>query len=465
MVTFPRIALLVAACVVAVGYAIAEPAPGNGQKPQSKPAATSAPQAAAGNRDANAAVRQAQAAAAAASAAQHGSVDGNTDFLTDQALRAQQIMEEAKRDAAGAAFFSQNEAVQRAQQAQSNWAAEQLARAQQIEAQTTEAARSAMGIEPDKPKPEYKIFVSQSMGPAALRAAFELGRGRPDVMYVFRGFNPGQSPMALYKFLATFQGKTVDEIVQIALDPPAFQDAKITQVPAIVYYDANERAVAQVRGLINFGWLKERIDAGAKGDLGNRGQVYPISEPDLMLEMQRKAMAIDWKAEGEKARRNYFRNLQTITLPRATESRARKIYPVLTVSEDIRDTNGVLRFSKGQQVSMKDQLPFAPILIVFDSQDPVQVRFAQETIKRADPHRKVILMTTNVDREHGIPGYLWQEAAIGRPVFLLMQDVQQTFGIERVPTVVTPTNDGFVVVEVPLVQGGLARAGSHASQR
>ncbi len=464
MVTFSRITLLVAACVVAVGYAIAEPVPGNGQAQQSKPATTNAPQQAAGDRAADAAVRQAQAAAAAASAAQHGSAGGNADFLTDQALRAQRIMEEAKRDAAGAAFFTQNEAVQRAQQSQNGWISEQLSRAQQIEAQTTEAARSAMGITPEKPKPSFKIFVSQSMGPGALKAAFELGRGRPDVMYVFRGYNPGQSPMDLYKFLAGFQKQEPDQIVQIALDPPAFQDAKITQVPAIAYYDANEREVAQVRGLINFNWLKEHIDAGAKGDLGNRGQVYPISEPDLMLEMQRKAMAIDWKAEAVKAQQNFFRNLQTITLPRATESRARKIYPVLTVSQDIRDANGVLRFSKGQQVSMKDQLPFAPILIVFDSQDPAHVRFAQETIKRADPHRKVILMTTNIDREHGIPGYLQQEAAIGRPVFLLMQDVQQTFGIERIPTVVTPTNDGFVVVEVPL-QGGLARAGSHASQR
>jgi hypothetical protein len=180
--------------------------------------------------------------------------------------------------------------------------------------------------------------------------------------------------------------------------------------------------------------------------------------------MKQRASELDLRKEAESAKDRFFREMPTIDLPYASETRVRRIVPQVVANQDVVDHEGRVRYRKGQTVSMAQHLGMAPVLVVFNSQDPYHVAFAKQIIRRTPANKKVILMTTRVDREGGIPKYARQEVAIGRPVYLLMSDVQQTFGIERVPTVVTPTDKEFVVVEVPLTQGakGNGNAGPHS---
>lgn len=400
--------------------------------------------------------------AGAAKRAASGKVDSEKGFLEAQSIRAAEIQRKARQDEAGKKLLEQSERVQKAMGDNSQWAKEQFERAQGIASATMDEADGQLGQQQKPPRPRFIVFVSQSMGTAALKQIFSIGKGNPEVMYVFRGFLPKQSPMQFYGVMAKFQGKGEDELVQIGLDPPSFEEFGITSVPAIVQLDEQEKLVAKVSGLGNFKWLAERIAAGEKGNLGNRGNTYKIAETDLIAEMKAKAAAVDYKKEAEAARNRYFQELPTLDLPYAREQRVRHVLPILEVKSDIVDPNGVVRHRAGDRIDMKSELVRAPMLVIFNSQDRYHVEFAKAMAKKVKDGRKVIFMTTRVDRNKGIPGYAAQEYALGRPVYLLMQDVKNTFGIERVPTVVTPTSDDFVVVEVPLTQGVSGNAGSDA---
>lgn len=412
--------------------------------------------------------RTAEAADTARQAAQvaarvsKGQADKSKDFLAEQSQRAARIRD-ANLANADKAFYEQADAVKRQQEGNGAWAREQMARAQAIgNASIDEAARAQEKADGPK-RPKYIVFVSQSMGLNTLKTVFAYGRGRTDMFFAFRGFLPKQDPKQFVDLMRTLQaGRDPSQMTSVSLDTPAFKKYDITRVPAIVKLDEDENLIAKVTGLVNYQWLKEQVDEGRKGDLGIKGAVFPITEVDLIEQMKAKAAAYDYKSAAEGARKRFFEGLKTLDLPYATQQRVRKVFPLMTVNDDVVDSEGNVRYRKGERIDMTDQLKRAPMLIVFNSQDPYHVEFAKSMAKRAPKGRKVILLTTRVDRDGGIPKYASQEFAIGRPVYLLMDDVKNTFGIERVPTVVTPNEKEFVVVEVPLTQGVSGNARAHA---
>lgn len=413
------------------------------------------------------AVKTAQAAAqSAATSKSNAPTNAQQDFLTEQAKRAAQIRTDALQG--NADFYTQDKRVAKQREEQATWLQQQQLRTQRIAEQSEGALPQWAGQEEDEAqkskRPQYIVFVSQSMGEAGLKAAFEYGRGHPEIGYAFRGFNPGQSPVQFQGAMVKFEKRDPDQMVLIMLDPPSFTKFNVTSVPAIVRLDDQENMVAKVTGLINPQWLGDQVDAGRKGDLGNLGNTYAISELDLIAQMQKKAESLNLQPQIDAAKQRYFQQLQTIDLPYAQEQRVRKLTPVLTVQQDVVDQNGTTQWHKGQKVSLQDHLAATPVMVVFNSQDPIHVQFVKEMIKRTPATKKIVLMTTRIDRDGGLRAYIHTEYGIGRPVYLLTPDVQKTFGVERIPTVITPTAKEFVVVEVPLTQGvsGYGKA-SHPS--
>lgn len=396
-----------------------------------------------------------------------GAKASNQGFLEAESRRAARLMEESRTDPKVAEVMEGYQKLVEASEEHKAWAAEQFQRAQQLGIAAIDHAAEELDVPKEAPKrPRVVVFVSQSLGDAVLAEIFERGRGRTDVVYVFRGFKPGQSPMEFYGAMAKYQQQEPDKIVQISLDPPSFTDLGITKVPAVAILDSEEKPVAQVSGLSNFNWLVDRVEAGERGNQGSRGQTYPIAETDLIEDMKVKAASVDWDAEGRKALGRFFQELPTIDLPYAEEQRVRRVEASLEVRSDVVDHEGNVRWRAGQRVDMREHLVEAPVLVIFNSQDAVHVEFARKVAEKAEPARQVLFLTTRVDRDGGFPRYSAQEYQIGRPVYLLMDDVRNTFGIERIPTVVTPTDDFFAVVEVPLTQGAdSANADHHASQR
>lgn len=358
------------------------------------------------------------------------------------------------------AVYEQKDRVDRELQQRRTWFEEQQRKAATVSNSAIEDLARQHGVQPEKQRPTFVVLISQSMGADGIKAALEYGRGRSDVGYAFRGFKPGQEPKDMYMLLANLMGRDEDRIANVTLDPPSFRDNKVTTAPTMLYLDESGRAVAQVRGVVNPDWLKRRIDAGEKGDLGKFGETYAVVEEDLIEVMKKRVASLDLEKEKREAAQRYFSTMPVIELPYATEKRRREILAQMVVKEDVVDRDGVVRYRKGEVVSMRDEMPHAPVLVAFNSQDPYHVAFAKSIMQRF-PNRNVILMTTQVDRDGGFAKYISQEQAIGRAVFLLTPEVQSTFRIEKIPTLVAPLEDRFAVVEVPLTQGVRGNADSH----
>lgn len=354
-------------------------------------------------------------------------------------------------------FYQQAASVDRYTEEHREWLKAQVDRTREIADGSFQSYGKEVGIEEEKSVatgPYFIVFVSQSMGKEGLRQAFAYGAGRADVAYAFVGYGPDQTHMTFFQAIQKIIGDPVEglDVPSIMLNPPAFTENEISRVPAIVKFDALGTPIAKVEGVANPQWLEDRIERDAEPSYGVVGEVYPILERNLIDAMRERAAAFDYEAESKKAVEQFFQGMETLALPYATETRRREMLAKMVVQNDVVDHEGVIRHRQGDEISMVDEMPMAPVLVIFNANDPYHVEFAKSIIPRY-PERNIILMTTDVNRDAGFAGYIRKEAEIGRPVYLLTAEVRSTFRIEKIPTLVTPLEDRFAIVEVPLLQG------------
>jgi len=294
------------------------------------------------------------------------------------------------------------------------------------------------------PDVTYTVLVSRSLGADALRAIFRAATGL-DVRFLFRGVAPGEPLMEMIKAIHTLLDG-IDPVPNVAIDPTVFREAGATVVPLLIARGpAGE--LARVTGLSAPAWLREQIQAGARGDLGVRGPAVAISEADLIEELQRRAAALDLDALRAGALQRFWQRASFDTLPVVTAPRERIIDPTLTASADVRLPDGTTAIQAGQTVNPLDHVPFSHRLIVFDASDPRQVATAHRLGETASAQRPLYLATA-FDRALGWDGLRTVEDRLDEPVYLLTPDVRTRFGLERVPALVEARGRVFVVHEV-----------------
>ena len=150
-------------------------------------------------------------------------------------------------------------------------------------------------------------------------------------------------------------------------------------------------------------WLEDALNAGRQGDLGTRGPVTEIREPDLLVELERRLAALDLTAMKSRALERAFGRLRLERLPVATEDRTRWIDPTLTAAADIRLPDGTILVAAGESVNPLEQLPFTQRLVVFDATDARQVGFAQ-SLAAAPASKASVFLITDLPRERGWSG-------------------------------------------------------------
>jgi conjugal transfer pilus assembly protein TraW len=314
---------------------------------------------------------------------------------------------------------------------------------------TPSAARSPAASAATGPDILYTVFVSRSLGTEALRAIFQAARG-PDVRIVFRGVKPGE-PMT--DAIRTIQSllNDLDPLPNVALDPTPFRDAGITAVPVIVAR-GGAGELARVSGLSAPDWLRAKVREGTRGDLGVRGPVVAIGEPDLIEELQRRLAALDPNKMREGAIGRYWQRAAFETLPTVTEARERLIDPTVTASADLVLPDGTALIHAGDTVNPLDRVPFTQRLVIFDASDPRQVETARRLGRTAGVLRPLYLATA-LERARGWEGLRTVEDRLDEPVYLLTPDVRTRFALERVPSMVEARGRVFAVTEVPVDNG------------
>ncbi|MFL6600813.1 MAG: TrbC family F-type conjugative pilus assembly protein [Steroidobacteraceae bacterium] len=296
------------------------------------------------------------------------------------------------------------------------------------------------------------IFASLSIPVPTLRALLEEASA-PDAVLILRGVPRGsniQQAMAQLRALLPPSSR----VPNVILDPTAFHRFNVTLVPTLALMERGRDQPVVAVGAVTVQWLRRMASTVAKGseNLGRRAEVYEISEPDFVLEMQQRLAAIDWAAQREAAMGRFWSTHQDfVRLPDAPSRREYLVDPSVEVTQDLEDAQGNVLVHAGQRWNPLDWVVLSKTLIVFRGTDPRQVRAAASTARRVrEKGRGVILLTTTIDTSRG-----WQhldelEQALSGPVYVLPNSLAERFHLVAVPATIVSRGKRLLVTEGPL---------------
>ena len=134
-------------------------------------------------------------------------------------------------------------------------------------------------------------------------------------------------------------------------------------------------------------------------DYGQQGALFPITEPDLLEQIQRKLMAL--QASGATAKLNEDLKRRTIAkvnrptpvsgLGVASAMRSWAFDPTISVAEEISDDKGRVIMAAGTRVNPLDTVPLRQTLVFLDGDDPAQLDWATKNFQATSA--KLILVT------------------------------------------------------------------------
>lgn len=292
------------------------------------------------------------------------------------------------------------------------------------------------------------VFISSSLGESQIEEAITSLAEDDRIAFVFRGVDVDKSiasGIAKIQRLAT----KYNPVPRIIIDPTLYRRYDITKVPTIVVADPKSRnSIVTVKGLVALRWLEEKVQQGNRGDLGVRGPVEEIAEPDLIEVMKKKWASLDHDAMKEKAKNRFWLNKEFPKIPAAQKDAVRLVDPTVVVTDDIKDSKGNIISKKGTVINPLDILPFNQSVIVFNSTDALQVKqaiqlYAEQT-KKFD---KVTLISSEFPKVEGWESYRKITDTFQAPVYMLTKDFKERFDLRVIPAVITANGRKFQVAE------------------
>ena len=181
-------------------------------------------------------------------------------------------------------------------------------------------------------------------------------------------------------------------------------------------------------------------------DLGVRGATWPVTEPDLLEEIE--ARLVEMQRSGElarledearsRARRKLEEPHPVPGIAPAREGRSRLFDPSIAVARDIRTPDGVLIAAAGTRVNPLERLPLTRDLIFVDGRRPAEIAWA---LAHERPAKIVLLAGRPLDlmRAHRRPFFF---DAAGR--------LAERFAIAATPTLVVQDGQTLRITEVPV---------------
>ena len=186
--------------------------------------------------------------------------------------------------------------------------------------------------------------------------------------------------------------------------------------------------------------------AAAAKDLGVRGAVWPVEEPDLLTEIEKKLKAMEVSGELAHLRREAVETArkQIEAPPRvggikpASERRSRLFDPSVRIQHDARTGDGHLIAARGMWVNPLDRHPLTRDLLFIDGTRPVEVDWA---IARRKPSVIVLLAGRPLElmRAHGRKFYFDQGGRLAR-----------RFGVRATPSLIETEGAFLRITEIPL---------------
>lgn len=361
-------------------------------------------------------------------------------------------MAHAPASLAGADVFQRSQEVldQTAQDTLPDWLSRPPAQLDPaFEALLRKGAQASLGAEsaspPDQQAPSRSegrwLLLSFALPEADLKAALRFAAAH-GVTAVFRGVEPGGKLNGFFRRVHALI-RDIAPTPAVTLDPFLFRSHAVTVAPTLVI--AAGGPARSVSGLLDIEWL----DRQEPGRHGVRGPTVPVSETDLVEEMQRRMAAIDWEAEKARAVAGYWRRAKWLDLPETKHEAERAFDPSVRVRRDIPLPDGGTLARAGTLFNPQKAMPLSKALVFFDATRPGQVKRALALGKEAaGRHRPVVYLTSRIDPERG-----WGHLAdlyrdFDGPVYLLNESVARRFQVERLPAVLEGRGDALVIRDV-----------------
>jgi conjugal transfer pilus assembly protein TraW len=177
-------------------------------------------------------------------------------------------------------------------------------------------------------------------------------------------------------------------------------------------------------------------------DLGRFGKVYPIVEPNLIEELQRKAPPVDL----EQIRKDHetYQPKNLVKLPKTKADGSFQVDMTYTLDHDITDAQGNILYKKGFTFNPMEYVNFRGGFVVIDGSDAKQVQWFKAT--NYFGNKQALLLLTD--------GYAAKLAKdLHRPVFFLTKDMQSRLKLKSVPSIVVPVGMKLMVREVRIEEG------------
>ena len=185
---------------------------------------------------------------------------------------------------------------------------------------------------------------------------------------------------------------------------------------------------------------------GAPKDLGVRGAVWPIEEPDFLREIEARLQAMENSGEADRMRREAVeRARERVEAPPRVAGvaparflRIRRFDPTVTVEQDIRTADGTLVAARGTRINPLERRPLTRELLFIDGTRPVEVDWA---LAREKPSVVVLLAGRPLDltRAHGRAFFFDQGGRLARRL-----------GVVATPSLVAAEGTFLRITEVPL---------------
>lgn len=296
-----------------------------------------------------------------------------------------------------------------------------------------------------------RVFLTLGKGEEGQRRFVDQLRalaGMKNVTVLLRGLPAGTRRIdELIRRLAMIT-KTVPGAPPVSLDPERFRKAHIEAAPTVVFY-RDDAPIARISGSLEISYLKARVKDGRRGTLGQRGEIYPIAERDLMSVIRKRWASIDWEAAKRQAIQGYWQAYTPPALPEATEPRTATTDPSIIVARTIRAPDGQVIARKGQHINPLAIVPFTGAIVAFDGRAPKQVRLAGLLAKRAwaDGLRAILLTQGLPGDKPGFDALERLEHTLGAKVYLLDAQMIQRFNIQALPATVRSRGSVFITRE------------------
>jgi conjugal transfer pilus assembly protein TraW len=300
---------------------------------------------------------------------------------------------------------------------------------------------SGTGLKP-KPTQGRWIFVSMAMPPAELKAAAQEASATQSSL-VFRGVakggDTGSISMRLYQTI-----KDIKPPPASVIDPTLFTRFGIDAVPTMVETNAQDETRSS-RGLPGFRWMAKQ----GQGDLGKKGPVFGISEPDMVKEMQRRMRDYDWAKEKQHAIDNFWASQKdSVTLPVSDKHTVRMVDPSVIAAKDIFHPDGRMIVQKGTKVNPQALLPMRHAYLLFDATNSRQLDIVKQEGDRLSRQLKpVVYLFSKMDNAKGWEHYNQTQARLNGPIYKLTQAIVDRFKIQCLPTLVEGEGESIKLTE------------------